>query len=98
MLIREIAQVHSDIVGDLKTLDPVSSAATFAGLMVLPELQANYLRLQLLVHLVVRYGSGKRHPSRPFIQRSFERLGHGMAGLMEDPAEDVYSRQPTPGL
>jgi hypothetical protein len=31
MLIREISQMHSDFVRDLENLDPVSSAATFAG-------------------------------------------------------------------
>ena len=91
MLIGEIAEMHQDIVKELEHLDPVACAATFAGLMVLPGLQANYLRLQLLVHLAACYGSGRHHPSGPFIQRSFEGLGRGWAGPMEDPSEDVFA-------
>src|ERR1039458_5596409 len=91
MLIGEIAEMHQDIVKELEHLDPVACSATFAGLMVRPGLQANYLRLQLLVHLAVCYGSGRQHPSGPFIQRSFEGLGQGWAGPMEDPSEDVFA-------
>jgi hypothetical protein len=91
MLIREIAEAHEDVVRDVGLVDGVQAAATFGGLMLLPELQANHLRLQALVHLSISDGSGLSSPDRSFVQSSFERLGQGWAGVMEDPSEDVFS-------
>ena len=37
------------------------------------------------------YGAGGREtPSSAVVQRSFERVGTGWAGTMEDPSEDVF--------
>src|ERR1700722_3934798 len=91
MLIRDIAEAHSDVVRDLVLVDGIQGAATFAGLMLVPELQANHLRLQVLTHLSIYSGSGRSTHSPPLVQRSFERLGQGWAGMMEDPSEDAFA-------
>ncbi len=56
----------------------------------MPELQANCLRIEALVHLAVAYCEGRLAPTKGFAIRSFEGLGDGYCGWMEDPAEDVF--------
>jgi hypothetical protein len=83
--------MYPDVVGDLRGVDPVSAAATFGGLLAVPDLQANCLRLEVLVHLAMSYGVGKGPLSREIAQTSFDGLGRDLIGMMEDPAEDVFA-------
>lgn len=91
MTIHEIGETYLQIVNDLRAVDRIETAATFAGLMLLPELQANHLRLQALTHLSVFYGGSGEPPEPSFIQRVFEFMGRGPIGIMEDPSEDVFT-------
>jgi len=88
--IERIAQAHRDTIAELRKLDPIKTAATFAGLLTMPELQANCFRIEALAHLAVAYCEGRMTPTKPFVRRSFERLGDGYCGIMEDPSEDVF--------
>ena len=88
--IDQIANENADLIADLRRLEPTKTAATFAGLLTLPELQANCLRIEALVHLAAAYCEGRSAPTRGFVMRSFERVGEGYCGRMEDPAEDVF--------
>jgi len=89
--IENVAAEHSDVIAELQKLDATATAATFAGLLTTPELQANCLRLEALVHLAMAYANGRTSPGRAFLQRSFERIGRGYFGQMEDPSEDVFT-------
>jgi hypothetical protein len=86
----KIASAHPDVIADLRNLEPLKTAATFAGLLTIPDLQASCLRIEVLVHLALAYCGGRRAPTQSFVRRSFERLGKGTCGRMEDPAEDVF--------
>jgi hypothetical protein len=86
----KIAKAHPDIIAELRKLDPIKTAATFAGLLAMPELQANCFRIEALVHLAATYCEGRMAPTKGFVRRSFERLSEGYCGRMEDPAEDVF--------
>jgi hypothetical protein len=88
--IEALAKAHPDLIAELKKLEPIATAATFAGLLALPELQASCFRLEYLVHLAAAYCEGRMNPSRGFVRRSFEHLGGGYCGMQEDPAEDVF--------
>src|ERR1700729_1449049 len=88
MTIRQVAEAHAQIVKDLDVVDRIQAAATFAGLMLLPELQANHLRLEILAHLSILYGNRSGTVEPAFLQRSFEQAGER---LMEDPSEDVFT-------
>src|SRR3990172_1009810 len=88
--IDKIENENADLIADLRRLEPTKTAATFAGLLTLPELQANCLRIEALVHLAAAYCEGRSAPTRGFVMRSFERVGEGYCGRMEDPAEDVF--------
>lgn len=86
----KIAEAHPDIVAELRKLHPVKTASTFAGLLTIPELQANCFRIEVLTHFAIAYCQGRAAPTRAFVRRAFERIGNGYCGLMEDPAEDVF--------
>lgn len=86
----EIAAAHPDLLSELKQLDPLRTAVLFAGLLTIPELQSNCLRIEVLVHLSLAYCNGRNTPTKAFVLRSFERLNAGYCGRAEDPAEDVF--------
>ncbi len=90
MIIRDLLETHADVLRDLGPIDRVQAAQTFAGLMLVPELQASHLRLQALVYLSLYKAGGRETLSPAIVQRSFERIGCGWAGTMEDPSEDVF--------
>ncbi|WP_051677570.1 hypothetical protein [Bradyrhizobium sp. URHD0069] len=75
---------------DTQSFDPLRLAATFGGLLAVPELQSNCLRLEALVHLTLAIGDGQREPNRKIVGRLFAEAGKGRLGHKEDPAEDVF--------
>ena len=78
-----------DLVRRFRQLDPVTAAATFGGLLTVPNLQANGVRVEALVHLALALGQGGQKPSDKLVAEAFRYLGEGRCGHMEDPAEDV---------
>ena len=90
LVFKSIADAHPRLVAELKDLDPARTASTFAGLLALPELQSNCFRIEVLVHLAMAFCEGRSAPTTAFVRRSFERLGDGYCGKMEDPGEDVF--------
>ncbi|WP_375415051.1 hypothetical protein [uncultured Bradyrhizobium sp.] len=88
-----LAQIVSGFEKQLKALrgfDPVEAAAVFGGLLTVPELQSNCIRLEGLVHIALTYCSGTRKPKASDVTRWFAEFGKGWLGNMEDPAEDVF--------
>ncbi|MBR1272711.1 hypothetical protein JQ629_35055 [Bradyrhizobium sp. AUGA SZCCT0222] len=75
---------------DTQSFDPLRLAATFGGLLTVPELQSNCLRLEALVHLTLAVGDGRSKPNRKIVGRLFEEAGQGRIGFKEDPAEDIF--------
>ncbi len=90
LTIEEICRAEPGLVAGMRKLDPIRTAASFSGLLVMPQLQANCFRIEALVHLAVAYCEGATAPTKPFLRRWFKRLGRGFCGAMEDPAEDVF--------
>lgn len=86
----EIAEELPDLVAGARGLGSVETASRFAVLLTAPELQANCIRLEAMVHLALTYCEGAATPTVQFIERSFRRLGEGYCGRMEDPSEDVF--------
>jgi len=74
----------------LGAFDPIHLATTFGGLLTVPELQSNCIRLEVLVHLGLALGQGRRKPNERLAARLFSELGKGTTGHLEDPAEDVF--------
>ncbi|TGS46283.1 MULTISPECIES: hypothetical protein [unclassified Mesorhizobium] len=70
--------------------DPIRLAATFGGLLTLPELQANNHRIEVLTHLALLTARGKRKPDDHVIAQAFKAIGETKIGQQEDPAEDVF--------
>jgi hypothetical protein len=72
--IEQRARAHTDTVADFGGLDPIAAAATFAGLLAMPHLQANCIRIEALVHLAVANCGGRMTPTEEAVLRNFERL------------------------
>src|ERR1700677_1587114 len=75
-------------LSDARSFDPLRLAATFGGLLAVPELHSNCLRLEALVHLSLAVGAGRQKPNRKTVGRLFTEAGKGRLGIKEDPAED----------
>jgi hypothetical protein len=90
MTIEEISRAHPRIIAELRNLDHATTAAAFGGLLVMPELQANCLRIEALVHLATAFCEGRAEPTKVFVAQAFEQMGEGYFGQMEDPSEDVF--------
>jgi hypothetical protein len=88
--IAEIARAHPEIISDLGPLSPVHTAVAFASLLKMPQFQANYARIEALVHLAIGYCDGDAPPTTENIRKQFNRAGEGYCGKMEDPVEDVF--------
>jgi hypothetical protein len=89
--VEQIADEQRTTVVELASLNRLSAISTLAAMLASPALQSNAYRLEAMVHLAVIHADGRRHPSPAFVQRAFGRLGNGICGRLEDPAEDVFS-------
>lgn len=85
-----LAQAHEDIGKKFAGLDRVRAAAIFGGLLTVPELHSNSLRLEALIPLSLDWAEGERKPSEAIIAQAFSALGSGWCGQMEDPVEGVF--------
>ena len=65
------------------------SIAAIGGLLTLPVLQANTLRLVGIAHLALANCNGRRSPTLQNASRWFKSVGRHV-GSLEDPAEDVF--------
>lgn len=81
---------HDEALSQIAAYDPLRLASCFGGLLTDPSLQANFLRLEILTHLSLALGKGRKKPKPQLVSSLFEALGSGPAGWMEDPAEDVF--------
>ena len=88
--LKPFADEHHALLAQLEEYDPLRLAASFAGLLTVPALQSNCLRLEILVHLALTHCHGSRKPNDKLVSRLFTALGEGMAGRYEDPSEDVF--------
>ncbi|MFQ3458627.1 hypothetical protein PMN64_35655 [Bradyrhizobium sp. UFLA01-814] len=89
----ELAPVAAELeayLHDAQSFNPVRLAAAFAGLLAVPQLQSNCLRLEALVHLSLATGNGLLEPDRQIVGHLFREAGNGRLGVREDPAEDVF--------
>lgn len=91
---REISNIIQDrpsIKKKLRPFHPIKSAALISGLLTLPSLQANTLRLEMLIHLIMSYSIGKKEPMVQHIQLWLNtELGATSFVYLEDPVEDVF--------
>lgn len=79
------------LAGFLKKYDIRSSVSQLAGLLTAPELQANTVRIELLVHLAVAHCCGRRKAGMSEIRNWLNRqLGNSDIARLEDPVEDVF--------
>jgi hypothetical protein len=75
----------------LRDLDPVATVATLAGLQTEPQFQANLVRLEWAIRLVLALARGTRKPSRRDLHQLLNvALEKARVNLLEDPIEDFF--------
>lgn len=72
------------------SLDPLKAATVFAGMLLDPSLQANCLRLEALVHIVLQKANGRRQLNAKQASNLFAALEDTFCARLEDPSEDVF--------
>src|SRR5437899_6721016 len=89
--ISAVFEERPDLRANIQAFHPFESAALVAGLLTQPTLQANTLRIELLIHLLVTFAAGNRKPKRREIANWLNsELGSTAFAMMEDPPEDVF--------
>lgn len=89
--VSDVVKERPDFRRKLKPFHPIKSASMVAGLLTLPSLHANNLRLEMLIHLIMAYSVGKREPEANHIKSWLNtEIGSTSFVLLEDPVEDVF--------
>ena len=71
--------------------DPQATVTMLAGLLTVPTLQANTIRLETLIHLASAHCKGRSRPNRNVIAKWLnKRFGSTRIPALEDPVEDVF--------
>ncbi|MDX1914049.1 MAG: hypothetical protein SFU55_00565 [Methylophilus sp.] len=75
----------------LERYAPRATIARAAGLLTVPSLQANTVRIEVLVHLAVAFCNGKEKAGYAEFGRWLNNyLGNSQMSMYEDPVEDVF--------
>src|SRR6266478_399853 len=94
-MIREIPQ----LVDSIRKNDPRSCLGAVSGLMTIPDLQPNLIRLESLAHLLAARANGEIDPTREALEKWLnEDLGAHIVTNAEDPVEDVFASNVVTGL
>ncbi len=83
-------QTHGKLARSLRKYNLASLVSSIGGLITMPDFQASAVRLEVLQHLAVANASGRLPPLACSLTRWLNELGDGWAGVLEDPAEDVF--------
>src|SRR5262245_5837600 len=90
-MIRVSSADTSELAEALSRYEPFATVSRIAGLLTVPSLQANGVRLELLAHLAVARCAGKKEPSRGSFESWLNtNLARPDIVSLEDPAEDVF--------
>ena len=75
----------------LRKYDLRSTVTQLSGLLTMPALQANTIRIETLVHLAVAYCRGSLKPGLSEMSYWLNRqLGRTQIASLEEPVEDVF--------
>ncbi len=91
---REISHTVQDrpsLKKKLRPFHPIKAAALISGLLTLPALHANTLRLEMLIHIILSHSLGNKEPIAQHIHLWLNKeLGATSFASLEDPVEDVF--------
>jgi hypothetical protein len=85
-----MASNHTELMAALGAFDPIKVVMASGGLLTVPQLQSNCLRLEALAHLALFTCNGNKKPQPKHLKQWFADLGQGPCGRLEDPAEEVF--------
>ncbi len=90
----EMSRIIRDLPGlaaSVATADLHACLPLLSGLMTIPEVQPNLIRLEALVHMVVARAAGKVQANRDLIEKWLNvDLAADILMRVEDPVEDVF--------
>jgi hypothetical protein len=87
----EVLAAHPSLEHVLRPYDGAYTASLAAGLLTVPELQSNCVRLEALAHLALYAATGHKRPTSRAVASWFDELGIGPCGFVEDAAEDAFT-------
>jgi len=91
MAIGPIEARLSKLAARLNKFNKAATLAMLGGLLTDPELHANTVRLEVLLHLVALRSNGKLRPTATQLREWLNQiLGEDLVGHQEDPPEDVF--------
>ena len=85
-----VTQALSKLGRKFRENDLQSTVSALGGMLLLPQYQANTLRLEAMLHLAVANCAGRKNLRREDVCRWFKQVGN-FARHLEDPIEDVFS-------
>lgn len=86
----EISKENKALVRDLAQYDPAHAIPVLAGLLTMPQIQSNCIRLEVLAILAVIHCKGKKKANVGQAVRWFKQIGKSSIASGEDDAEDVF--------
>ncbi|WP_374303804.1 hypothetical protein [Ferrovibrio sp.] len=86
----ELAEEHPKLLRELSDREFASTCSLVGGLLTVPFLQGNNLRLTALAHLALWKCAGPRRPKINQLAKWFDELDRGSCGRLEDRAEEVF--------
>lgn len=90
-MLPKISEGTEKLASQMASYEPKSTIAKIAGLLTVPSLISNTIRIEFLAHLAVAYCNGNKDAKNKVLRRW---LNHDLAemqlSMMEDPAEDVF--------
>ncbi|MDZ7618509.1 MAG: hypothetical protein U1E05_16015, partial [Patescibacteria group bacterium] len=87
----EVLAAHPSLEQVLQPYDGAYTASLAAGLLTVPALQSNCVRLEALAHLALYAATGRKRPTSRAVASWFEELGDGPCAVVEDPAEAAFA-------
>ncbi|RWF40198.1 MAG: hypothetical protein EOS46_29825, partial [Mesorhizobium sp.] len=81
MLTDLIKSQAEDLGAIFRSYDVKASVAAAGGLLTVPELQANTVRLEAIAHLIVGSADGKKKPNKQDAARWFKQVGRAFAHM-----------------
>ena len=86
-----LLEENKELVAELKKFERHSAVSIFGTMLLDPSLQSNCIRLDALSHLALIACKGKKKLTKTAARSAFEKIGKGICGRKEDPAEDVFT-------
>lgn len=88
--IRGLCQAHEELCGALKEFELEPAVLMISSMETIPELHANTIRIEILIHLAICSCQGTRRSTVEDLRSWLALVDSSPMACQEDPTEDVY--------